>query len=323
MFALKYIAALAIIFATACFVNLRMIRLDTTPQIASLPDVGNDPDAYLEARENAFDDITDGAQKRIVWADGKGQETDLALIYIHGFSATSEEIRPVPDRLAKQLGANLYYTRLTGHGRPGVEMGKVRPEDWIKDLSESIAIAEKIGRRTVLVTTSTGGTIATVGHVYPELMKSVAGIVLVSPNYALQNKASVLGRLPFARHWARFVAGDTISWEPRNEEQAKFWTTSYPPSSIIPMMALVSAVERMDLGRVKTPALFYYSDQDKVVKASATEKVADNWGGPVRRVKVTIGPKGDSYAHVIAGDILSPEQTDGAVKAMFDWVSAL
>lgn len=323
MFAVKYLAALLVIFVAACFVNLRINRLDVSPQVAVLPEVGNDPDAYLANAEAAFSDITEGTQKRIIWAAGKGKRTDRVVVYVHGFSATSEEIRPVPDQVAKAMGANLYFTRLTGHGRPGEEMGKVYPEDWVRDLAESIAVAKSLGDRVILVSTSTGGTLATVGHAYPNLMADVAGIVFVSPNFGLQYKSAVLGRLPFARQWAKYVAGQRVSWEPQNEEHGRYWTTSYPPHSIIPMMGLVSFVEKMDLSAVSTPALFYYSDKDQVVKASITDTVFDRWGGQKLVVKPELSGAVDPNAHVITGDILSPAQTDHTVSTITEWAADL
>ena len=56
--------------------------------------------AYFDAAEARFDDITPGVQKRVIWASAAEQRTPIALVYLHGFSATSEEVRPLPDRIA-------------------------------------------------------------------------------------------------------------------------------------------------------------------------------------------------------------------------------
>ncbi|MFL4471952.1 hypothetical protein ACERZ8_19485 [Tateyamaria armeniaca] len=73
-----------------------------TPQSVT---VNPDLDAHFASVEGAFDDITPGVEKRVVWAGDPGMQTEWAILYVHGFSATSEEIRPVPDRLAEELGA--------------------------------------------------------------------------------------------------------------------------------------------------------------------------------------------------------------------------
>ena len=83
--------------------------------------IGTDPDAYLAASEAKVSDVHDNLQKEIIWAyPASKAKTPLAIIYIHGFSASKNETRPVPDMAAKALGANLYLTRLTGHGIDGV-----------------------------------------------------------------------------------------------------------------------------------------------------------------------------------------------------------
>ena len=75
----------------------------------SLPEnIGlGDLDAHFVRVESAYDDITPGCEKRVQWHDEAGQVTDIALLYVHGFSATSEEVRPVPDNVAAALGANI------------------------------------------------------------------------------------------------------------------------------------------------------------------------------------------------------------------------
>ena len=89
--------------------------------------LGENLNNYLSMREKKFDDLIVGVEKRIIWADKIGKKTPLSLIYIHGFSATSEEIRPVPDEIANILEANLYFTRLTGHGRGPMAMAEPTP----------------------------------------------------------------------------------------------------------------------------------------------------------------------------------------------------
>ncbi|MGB7320892.1 MAG: alpha/beta hydrolase, partial [Albidovulum sp.] len=94
-----------------------------------------DLDAYLATREAVFDDIVPGSEKRIVWAGDPGQKTETAIIYLHGFSATSEEVRPLPDNVASELGANLFFTRFAGHGRTGPALSGPTAQDWMVDLA--------------------------------------------------------------------------------------------------------------------------------------------------------------------------------------------
>lgn len=76
-------------------------------------------DSYFKSKEARFDDIMPGTEKQVVWFGEVEAKTDWVVLYIHGFSATSKERRPVPDQVAENLKAKLILTRVTGHGRGG------------------------------------------------------------------------------------------------------------------------------------------------------------------------------------------------------------
>ncbi len=57
-------------------------------------------DSYLAAREARYDDIRPDSHKRVIWTGAPETRTPLAIVYLHGFSASSQEIRPVPDMVA-------------------------------------------------------------------------------------------------------------------------------------------------------------------------------------------------------------------------------
>ena len=87
-----------------------------------------------------------GCEKHVVWAGEPGVRTPVSLLYIHGFSATGQELRPLPDLVAADLGANLHFTRLTGHGQDGAAMGRATLADWTRDMAEALEIARYLVR---------------------------------------------------------------------------------------------------------------------------------------------------------------------------------
>ncbi|MEM0935916.1 MAG: alpha/beta fold hydrolase [Pseudomonadota bacterium] len=286
-------------------------------------DIPEDLDAWLVAREAEVPALRPGAERRIVWAGAPGLRTPLALVYLHGFSASAEEIRPVPDRAAAALGANLYFARLRGHGRDGPAMAEATAGDWIEDLAEAIAIGRRIGERVVLIGTSTGGTLAALAAYDPRLSDGVAGIVFVSPNFRINSAGAGLLTAPFARRWLPVVLGAERGFEPENEGQAAHWTTRYPSVAVLPMAALVAHHARLDPAAATLPALFLYSEHDEVVSPAATGRVASAWGGPTDVHTFVMGAGDDAFNHVIAGDILSPGQTTRAVDLIVDWARDL
>jgi len=79
--------------------------------------IGSNINEYLKKTEEQFLDIKEGVAKKVIWANETNKKTPIAIVYIHGFTASSEEVRPLPDKIANDLNANLFFTRLTGHGR--------------------------------------------------------------------------------------------------------------------------------------------------------------------------------------------------------------
>ncbi|MEL0436357.1 alpha/beta hydrolase [Phycobacter sp. K97] len=279
--------------------------------------------AYFKRVESAFSDITPGTEKRVVWAGAPETSTPLSVVYFHGFSGTSEEIRPVPDRVAAALGANLVYTRLAGHGRPGAAMAGPTVNDWMQDLAEALAVARKVGERVVVIATSTGATLMTAAALDPELSRDVAAVVMVSPNYGINHPVAGLLTWPAARHWLPLLAGRERSFPVRSPDHERFWTTSYPSVAAMPMAALVKAVMQLKVEEARIPALFWFSKADQVVRPDLTVDVAARWGGPVRVQNHDPGPEDDPYAHVMAGDVMSPGQTDVAVEDILTWLTDL
>jgi esterase/lipase len=297
--------------------------VDTAPRFDTAT-LGEDLSAWLETREAVFGDIAPGAEKRIVWAAAEGVRTGWAVVYIHGFSATSEEIRPVPDDVARALGANLYFARLAGHGRGGDAMATVLPEDWVLDLDEALAIGRRLGDRVLVIATSTGGTLATLAATDPGRAEGVAGVVLVSPNFRLANpSAQLLLDAPWIERWGDAVAGAERSFVPQNAEHGRWWTTAYPTAALYPMGALMRAARGIDPGNAVVPALFVYTTADKVVDAATTAAVAAGWGAPAATFQPQLTAQDDPWSHVIAGRILSPAQTAPVVAAILDWAGKL
>lgn len=283
-------------------------------------DLPDDLDTYLAASEAKISDLTEGSQKRIVWANGPGQRTPLAIIYVHGFSATAEEIRPVPDDVAAAVGANLYFMRLAGHGRRGAAMGTVAAGDWVEDMAEAMAIGRRLGDRVLLIATSTGAPLAMIAASDPALSDGVAGVVMISPNFGLRAASSFILDMPLARYWGPLVAGASRSFAPANDRQAAHWTTTYPTIALFPMAALVREGRGLDVSAIKVPALFIYALADQVIDPARIPPVVAAWGGPAQVAEIVVADGDDPYSHVIAGEILSPTQTVPVVGLILSWM---
>jgi esterase/lipase len=285
-----------------------------------LPDLAT-IEQELAAKEAQVPNLRPGCEKRIVWADKPAERTQRSVLYIHGFSATAEELRPLPDLVAKALGANLHFTRLTGHGQDGAAMGAATLGDWRRDVAEAIAIAETLGDDVIIMGCSTGCTLATLALAEGAQAKAM---VHVSPNFGLRHRVvQTLLDLPASRHWSKYVAGATRSFEPISEAHAAYWTVKYPTAAVHIMADAVRAVRRADLSPIKTPALFCFNQADQVVHPDDTRGVIGRWGAPTQTVTLEQTPEDDAMGHVMAGDIFSPSQTAPLARQIVAWFEGL
>ncbi|WP_323771329.1 alpha/beta hydrolase [Antarctobacter sp.] len=286
----------------------------------ALLDGGIDP--YLAASEARVPGIRAGAEKRVHWSATPEAQTDWAVVYIHGFSAAPDEIRPVPDHVARGLGANLVFTRLKGHGRDGPAMAEATVEGWMQDVAEALAIGHRVGRRVLVMGTSTGATLATLA-LHEGMGAGVAGAVMVSPNYKVADPKAALITWPGARWWLPLLAGRDIGFEPRSEAHARLWTTRYPSLAVLPMGAAVREVHRRRHEDVAVPALFVFDPGDQIVDHSASRKIAARWGAGADLHEVDLGPQDDPSRHLVAGEVLSPGMSAPLAEVMLNWVRRL
>jgi alpha-beta hydrolase superfamily lysophospholipase len=244
----------------------------------------------------------------------------VSVVYVHGFSADPHELDPVPQRLADSLGANLFVTRLAGHGlTEGAGLADVTVTDWLRDTEEAMAIGARLGGKVVLVGTSIGGTLAVWAAAASRRRDHLTALVVVSPNFGLRDGSAELLLWPWGGLLARLVVGEERCWTPVNAEQERHWTTCYPTRALLPMMALVDLVRRTDLSRVTAPTLVLFSSQDQVVDPDETRRRIATFGSATRTL-VEITGDGDPAHHVLAGDILSPGSTDRVVAEMLAFV---
>ncbi len=288
------------------------VEIDTTIHSLNLPEnPDGNLDDYLTSSEARFDDLIPGTEKTIIWAGEKGVQTDLSLVYVHGFSATRQETAPLCDVVARQLHANLYYTRLTGHGRTGEAMAQASVNDWLNDTVEAFEIGRRIGRRVVLVGTSTGGTALTWLAERASAngqAGSIAALVLISPNYGVADPSAVVLTLPWGRQISEMIIGRQRYWEAENERQDKYWTNRYPTRALLPMMGLVKLVKGIDLSRITLPVQVFYCTEDQVVSAANIETAFAAFGSTQKQL-VPVTDAESENRHVLAGDILSPGTT--------------
>lgn len=319
----RYFYGVIVLVIAAAAVFLMGPRTEVSTRITfEAASIGENIEAYLETREARFADIREGLQKKIVWAYPLSKaKTPISIVYIHGFSASSGEVRPLPDLVAERLGANLFYTRLTGHGRTGDAMGEATVEAWINDTAEALEIGRRLGERVIIMATSTGGSLDTWAAAQPRLINGVAGIINISPNYGINNPAARAMTWPWAKQLIELVEGKRRSFEPANELHRRYWTHEYPSAVALQVAEIVEIANNAEIHNIQVPALFIFSEDDKVVRPDKTRLIAETWGASTQIV--LIDNSDDPNNHVIAGDARSPSTTADIADIITGWIEAL
>lgn len=293
-------------------------RLQPAHGAIELPE---DLDAWIAAGEKTVDErygLIHGTQKRIRWFSDR-TPTRYAVLYFHGFSATRQETAPLAELVADALGANLFETRLSGHGREREGLTNVRAEDWLRDAAEALAIAQQLGEDTIIIGTSTGATLAAAMLAEPA-MQSVDTIVMLSPNFAPRDDNAAWLTRPAGPLLAEMMVGETRSWEPHNEAQGRYWTTSYPMSATVEMMRLVDLANRRLPATIGQRLLLLYSPDDAVISSDAAVAVYEATAAP-QKALLEIRNPGDPSHHVLAGDVLSADKTEQLAAQIVEFIS--
>ena len=149
----------------------------------------------IEKREAAIDNIRPDNEARIIWSDVQAEETEYAIVYLHGFSASLGDGDPVHKEFAEYFSCNLYLPRLHAHGLSSEEpLLDFRQEEFLKSAVEALAVGRRIGKKVILMGTSTGASLALylAAH-FPD----IHGLILLSPNVELFDKKTWLLSKPW------------------------------------------------------------------------------------------------------------------------------
>jgi esterase/lipase len=292
------------------------ITLPKVPELSSLT-------AYVALQESNYK-IKPGNEAEIVWADPTPEQTEYAIVYLHGFSASKAEGNPVYYYLAKALHANLYLSRLADHGLDTIAPMEYFTADRLWESGkQAYAIGRKLGKKVILVGTSTGGTLALqLAATYPE----INSLILMSPNIAINDKNSWLLNNPWGLHIARKVTGGKErKVEGKSQAYKKFWYTNYRIESLVQLEEMIeSSMTKQLFSEIKQPVLmlYYYKnekEQDPVVRVDAMLKMFDELGTPAdKKQKVAIPNAGN---HVL-GSAITSEAIEGVEHAMDGFIKA-
>jgi len=274
---IKWLGIVLVILIIIYFLGPQPSTPKYNNQLPVIPSDAGQLEKYIADNE-AKHKLKPGNKARIVWYnDSIKEKTEYAVVYLHGFSASQEEGDPVHVEFAKKFGCNLYLARLAEHGVDTTEaLANFTAEKFWKSAVEAYAIGKEIGNKVILVSTSTGGTIAL--KLCSEFPDIVANIML-SPNIAINDPNAWL----LNNHWglqiAHIVFGEQKVADDTTALYAQYWNNRYSTAALVQLEELLeSTMKESTFKKVTQPSLmlYYFKDddhQDPVVKVSAMKRM--------------------------------------------------
>jgi len=255
---------------------------------AELPVVPQQP-ADLEsfiASNEAKHKLKPDNEARIIWNDSTKAKTPYSVVYLHGFSASQEEGDPVHLDFAKKFGCNLYLSRLADHGIDTTEqLLNFTGDRFWESAKEAMMIGKAIGDKVILMSTSTGGSIALMlAGEYPD---DVYALINLSPNIAVNNGTIWIANNPWGLQIGRKVVGGNYQVATDiSEPRKQYWNSIYRMEALCALQEMIEEkMNKSTFEKVKCPSLtlYYYkseTEQDPTVKVSAMLEMHKELGTP-------------------------------------------
>ena len=103
-----------------------------------------DVSRFIAHRDMADGPVQMAAGSSIRWMGDYGSQTELCVLYMHGWSASPRESEPVDVRVAQELRANHLRFRLSGHGLCPLERSRFAVSFVASDGSKYGIVAKAI-----------------------------------------------------------------------------------------------------------------------------------------------------------------------------------
>ena len=265
---------------------------------------------FVNDKEAAVPNIKPGNASKVYYANESTKEqTTYCLLYLHGFSASPEEGNPTHVNLGKKFGMNTYIPRLADHGLVSPDpLLNMTPDNLWNSAKEALVVAKALGKKVILMGTSTGGTLALeMAADYPDV---VAAVILYSPNVKIANKASVLLARPLGLQLGRMISHGKYRILPEDPKTDPYWNNKYRVEAVVYLQQLLEKTMKPKVfAKVTQPVFvgYYYKDkehQDNTVSVSAILWMFDKLGTPSNKKQAVAFP--DAGAHVIGCDLTNP-----------------
>ncbi|MCG9972011.1 alpha/beta hydrolase [Christiangramia crocea] len=265
---------------------------------------------FIKQHEDSLP-VRDDNEARIIWANGRAEVTEYSLVYLHGFAGSYRDGFPVNFDIADTLNANLFLARWAGHGlKPPASLNDFSGENAWESAKQALVIGEKLGKKVIIMSTSTGGTLAIkLAATFPD---RVHALINLSPNLEDDVPATFVLNSPWGYEIARMISfGDSKKIEHDSEIATQYWDTIYPSRALVDLQVLVeTSMKPKTFENVNCPVLtLYYHknflEEDQHVEVSVYSNAHKLFKTPDSLVQLS--PLKRPKTHFIGSDIKSSD----------------
>ena len=260
-------------------------------KIPQVPEDMRELEKWINEREEKTHFLKTGNEAEILWAKNKTYtRTDYSFLYLHGFSASKADGEPIHRNIATRYEGNLYLPRLQAHGMEQKEpLLDFSARGFMESALEALAIAQKLGEKVIIISTSTGSTLALWLAAY---LTDIHSLICYSPNIKLYSKASQLLRMPFGLHIARLIMRGKYRITSQTPDSIKYWNTRYRLEALVQLKKLLDITMIPQTFRHVTCPVFigyYYKndlEHDKTVSVPAILQMYQQLSTPTERKRL-------------------------------------
>ena len=281
-------------------------------------------DAFINQHESG-QNLKAGTAAQIYWHDDQERrQTDYAIVYLHGFKASHPEGDPTHRKIADYLGANLYLSRLFGHGKHSDKPFLHLTENkLIESAQNALAIGRQIGKKVIIMGCSTGASLGLYLAAQPSLQDQIAALILYSPLIRFYGFSDKMLKYAFIRNLLRFVPGKSYELQSPHTTEAedRIWNPTYTLQGVLALGNFVERFMHAELfSNVNCPVFtgYYYKNsqqQDKVVSVPAIKEMINQLGTKQSAIYSSNFPNAKS--HVICSALTSQSVPNVIKKTMY------
>lgn len=209
--------------------------------------------------EDFFFSHTENSRKR----------TSTGILLIHGFTATTAEVRPMAQKL-HQAGYTTAGPLLPGHGTHPDDLNRTNWPMWVEKTKQSYEILNRQCHHVFVAGESMGGILALeLARQHPE----IAGLFLFAP--AIKVKGLWLARIlwPFINYRKKAAKKESLPWKGYNV---------YPIKAAAELHKLQKHVQR-HLPAITTPVVVFTGEYDQRVASNTADIIMENIGAPIKQ----------------------------------------